>query len=233
MKRTTFGLMRLLPLLVTTLAVALLGACKPNPERRELQFMPDMYRNPAVKAQEEYAFFKTGLGMLVPPDNTIPRGFTPYPYRIPERELAGAELENPLPRTREVLEIGRKYYNIHCIVCHGVVGTGDGLVTVSHRELGMINPKILYGDNANVPKWRDGEVYHVISMGQGNMPGYAARIDPMHRWAIVHYVRALDAAASGSEDDKRTMQRLGQRAQDLDNPYLTDTPPQLYLGGTK
>jgi len=33
----------------------------------------------------------------------------------------------------------------------------------------------------------------VISKGKGTMPGYAARISLEDRWAIIHYVRALQA----------------------------------------
>jgi mono/diheme cytochrome c family protein len=212
------------------LMAILLSACAPDPERRELQFMPDMYRNPALKPQERYEFLKGSSAMLVPPEGTVPRGFSPYPFTVIEGEKAGEALRNPLPRTREVLEIGRKYYNIHCAVCHGVVGSGDGLVTLVHREAGMPVPPSLYTEK--IAEWPDGLLYHTISMGQGQMPGYAARIDPMHRWAIVHYVRALEAAANPSEVEVEMMQRRGIDPRVDDNPYLSGADAQLFLGGT-
>lgn len=204
-------------LLIACLGAVVLTACKPNPERRELEYMPDMYMNQALKPQEEVPFLKVGSSMLTPPEGTLPRGFIPYPYRVTEGPRAGEELKNPLPRTREVLEIGRKYYNIHCIACHGPVGSGDGLATQAHRELGMPIPPQLYSEKIR-NEWKDGEIYHTISLGQARMPSYANRIDPIHRWAIVHYVRALGEAAAPSEDDLKSVEKLGWVAKEMDSP---------------
>lgn len=205
------------------MAVVVLGACKPNKERREIEWMPDMYRNQAVKPQEENDFFKSGSGMLNPPAHTIPVGFTRYPYRITEGAKAGEELVNPLPRTREVLEIGRKYYNIHCVVCHGPVGSGDGLATLAKREVGMPVPPQLYSEKIRTT-WKDGQIYHTITMGQGQMPPYASRIEPIHRWAIVHYVRALGEAGAPTADDLKVAEEKGLKAKDEDAKNSTLIP---------
>lgn len=47
----------------------------------------------------------------------------------------------------------------------------------------------------------DGQLFDVISNGKGNMAGYRSQISPEDRWAIVAYVRALQAAnqAAASE----------------------------------
>ena len=224
---TTIGRSNAMALrLLAILGVVLFAAsCAPNPERREREFMPDMYRNKAVKAQREFSFFRTGSAMLVPPDGTIPRNFRPYPFTILERDRA-AGLENPVPITRETLEIGRKYYNIHCMVCHGPVGSGDGLSTLIHREAGMPVPPSLYS-TAITEEWTDGELYHVISVGQGQMPGYKDRIDPEHRWAIVNYIRALGLAADPTEEDLEAVERLGWDARELDRPARPENPRDL------
>ncbi|CAN5503875.1 hypothetical protein BH09SUM1_BH09SUM1_01360 [soil metagenome] len=223
-------LSRILTLSLAAAAPLFLAACKPNPERRELQYMPDMYFNPAVKPQEENIFFKDGRGMRVAPEHTISENATHYPYTIFEGDKAGAELKNPLPRTEAVLRTGQKYFNIHCRVCHGFVGSGDGMATVVHGEGRMPIPPQLYSDK--IKKWGDGQIYHTITMGQGNMPSYAARIDPINRWAIVHYVRALGAAASPSPEDLDAVKALGWDAKEMDNPYRPDAHiPQLFLGG--
>ncbi|MCC6546068.1 cytochrome c [Candidatus Sumerlaeota bacterium] len=208
----------------TLMAVVVgLSSCKPNTEQREIEWMPDMYRNQAVKPQEESDFFKTGSGMLMPPKDTVPVGFTRYPYRITEGVKAGDELVNPLPRTREVLEIGRKYFDIHCIVCHGPVGSGDGLATLAKRENGMPVPPQLYSEKIRTT-WKDGQIYHTITMGQGQMPPYASRIEPIHRWAIVHYVRALGEAAAPTEADLKLAESKGLKAKDEDAKLSTLKP---------
>jgi mono/diheme cytochrome c family protein len=205
--------------------VLVLASCRPDPEDRELELLPDMYRNPAVKAQEEYDFFRGNIGSVVPPAGAIPVDFTPYPYGITEGELAGEELVNPLPMSREVLEIGRKYYNIHCTVCHGPVGGGDGLATIAKRENGMPIPPALY--TQKIRDWKDGQLYHTITLGQGQMPAYAARIEPVHRWAIVHYVRALGEAANPTEQDIEAVERLGWDAKQMDSPLRDQNPEEM------
>ena len=213
-------------MMLMLVATVVLGAagCRPDTEDRELQFMPDMYRNPAVKPQEEYPFFRTGLGSLVPPEGTIPQNYTPYPFDITEGPKAGEELANPLPMTEEVLAVGQKYYNIHCITCHGATGAGDGLSTIVNRENGMPVPPELYTDKIN--DWKDGQIYHTITLGQGQMPGYAPRIDPSHRWAIVHYVRALYSAANPEEGDLEAVEKLGWEAKAMDSPLIEDATPE-------
>ena len=204
-------------LLVAALGAAALPGCKPNPERRELQFMPDMYESPSLKRQESAPFFKNGSSNQMPPANTESRDFQHYPFTIIEGEKARA-LENPLPRTKEVLEIGRKYYNIHCIVCHGAVGAGDGLATQVHREAGMPIPPSLYSDKIK-KEWNDGILFHTITMGQGQMPAYGSRITDVHRWAIVHYMRALGEASAPTEESLKEVERRGLEAKKLDTPY--------------
>ncbi len=43
--------------------------------------------------------------------------------------------------------------------------------------------------------------YDVITHGYGAMYSYADRVEPMDRWAIVAYIRALQASASASISD--------------------------------
>jgi mono/diheme cytochrome c family protein len=47
------------------------------------------------------------------------------------------------------------------------------------------------GKDNRVANLTDGELYDVIANGKGTMPAYGARISPEDRWAIVHYIRAL------------------------------------------
>jgi mono/diheme cytochrome c family protein len=49
------------------------------------------------------------------------------------------------------------------------------------------------GKDNRVPTMADGEFFEVITYGKNTMPAYGARISPEDRWAIVHYVRALQS----------------------------------------
>jgi mono/diheme cytochrome c family protein len=81
-------------------------------------------------------------------------------------------------------------YTIYCRVCHGPAGEGDG--TVAQR--GFPTPPSLLAANAR--NYADGRIFHIVSFGQGNMPGYAAQIEPADRWKATLWVRRLQEEAN-------------------------------------
>lgn len=187
--------MKLSKLLIISGLVLLVTSCGRDSEQREYEIMNDMSKSYALKAQEADPMNPNVSVMKVPPKGTIPRGFQPYPYAQSEGELAGKELINPLPSTKEVLETGKKYFDINCVPCHGTYGAGDGtVVTKATLNPRMPKPPALFSDK--LKDYRDGRLYHIIVTGQGlNMPSYANRMDVNTRWAVVNYVRVLQDAA--------------------------------------
>lgn len=171
-------------------------ACSKDHNTREYEIMADMAHSYAVKPQEESKVKAGETSMRIPPKGTIARGHQPYFYQTPEE--AGAALVNPLPSTEEVLTTGKRYYDINCTPCHGEFGAGDGSVIkkASFKER-MPEPPVLY--SKKLMDYPDGQLFHIISKGQGNMPAYANRIDVNTRWAIVNYVRVLQDAAKASK----------------------------------
>lgn len=155
--------------------------------------MLDMYDQPALKAQKYAPNLPHHRAMLDPPEGTIPRDYAPYPYKE-DPEGAGKNLKNPLPVTQEILAAGQKNYNVHCFVCHGVKGLGDGPVIPSF-------PKPPSLQSEKIRNWPDGRVFHVITMGQNLMPSYAAQVPGPRRWAIIHYIRAMQRAEQPSPED--------------------------------
>jgi mono/diheme cytochrome c family protein len=148
---------------------------------------------PKLKAQKPSTFFANGIGMRVPVEGTIARGFLPYAY-TGKPDSAGKYLRNPLVPTREVLEQGRDRFRTFCSPCHGNFGNGDS------RLRGQFpNPPTLHSDK--VRNWPDGSIYHVITEGQNVMPSYASQIRREDRWAIVHYIRVLQRAQHAKESD--------------------------------
>jgi mono/diheme cytochrome c family protein len=170
--------LRLMTLAVIGSLLGLTG-CTVQHSKPNTVYMPDMVYSPAFKAQEE--------GFQKPPvKGTIPRGYQPYAYSA-SMELAGKELKNPLHRSELTLARGKDRFNTYCIVCHGEYGEGDGTVVPKYPR-----PPSLQSDK--IRGYQDGQIYHVITMGQNSMPSYASQIDPADRWAIIHYVRALQRA---------------------------------------
>lgn len=175
--------------------VALSGCTKSTPD---WEYMPDMYESTSFKAQKEDPHSKDGAAARIPPDGTVPRGYQPYHYAVAEGDKAGKELKNILPRTKMTMERGQKIFNTYCIVCHGPKGNGEGFVVPPYPR-----PPSLLSDK--VRNWPDGNIFHVITKGQNLMPSYATQIDPNDRWAVIHYIRALQRAAQPTAEDVKQM----------------------------
>ncbi|MEN6496301.1 MAG: cytochrome c [Thermoguttaceae bacterium] len=93
--------------------------------------------------------------------------------------------EFPFPVTEAVLARGRQRYNIYCIVCHGPLGYGDGIVV----QRGFTRPPSYHTERLR--KAPPGYFVDVIARGFGSMPDYATPVPPADRWAIAAYLRAL------------------------------------------
>ena len=159
--------------------------------------MPDMTRSYAIEAQEESPVDSGMSSMRLPPKGTIARGQQPYLFTSAEE--AGKELRNPLDKSSEVLATGKRYFNINCTPCHGEYGAGDGRVITEATFLErMPKPPVLFSQK--LMNYPDGQLFHIITKGQGNMPAYANRIDVNTRWAIVNYLRVLQKAAKDITD---------------------------------
>jgi mono/diheme cytochrome c family protein len=156
--------------------------------------MVHMLEQPRLDAQAPSAFFPDGHGMRPPVEGTVDREHAPYPFRTQEEAAA---LVNPLPRDAGVLRLGRRTYENHCAVCHGALGTGVSTLTEAYGA----KPANL--ESRAIREYADGQIYHVIVRGKNSMPSYAADLAEEERWAVVHYVRALERAQNAKDEDLR------------------------------
>ncbi len=156
--------------------------------------MVHMQVQPRLGVQRESPFFADGSGMRMPVEGTVARGHLPY---LEKTQDEAVNLMNPLPRTRQVLEMGKRAYENHCIVCHGVLGDGTPTLTSAYGA----KPGNLTTDA--VRAYPDGKIYHVIMAGKNAMSSYAADLEEDERWAVVHYVRVLDRSQNAHEEDVR------------------------------
>jgi len=171
--------------LLATLVTGAIGCQKRQPA---IEYMPNMAYGPRVAAQAEDPL-RPGYSVERPPvEGTVPRDLTPYRFAQADTTPAMAALVNPLPRTAEVLGRGQRVYMNTCVVCHGPRGDGQGYIQPIYPQA-----PVLFSDK--VRNWPDARIFHVITRGQNLMPSYASQILPEDRWAIVHYVRALQRAA--------------------------------------
>jgi mono/diheme cytochrome c family protein len=42
---------------------------------------------------------------------------------------------------------------------------------------------------------KDGQLFHILTYGQNNMPSYASQLSRDDRWNVILYVRAMQSAA--------------------------------------
>jgi mono/diheme cytochrome c family protein len=187
-------------LLLTFLAsVGLQLAFHPEPARPNREFLPEMVRTPRYNAYSPNPNFPNGQTLQSPMPGTIPRGLLPLHYTATPEDAARAGESLPsLVRAGDAQSIARgsAVYSNFCQPCHGPAGRGDGLVVLR----GFPAPPSLYADNAR--KMKDGQIFHILTYGQTNMPPYAPQISREDRWNVVAFVRSLQkqsapAAAGG------------------------------------
>ena len=147
--------------------------------------------------------------MQLPVAGTVPRGteFSDYEATAADAIRAGQELTSPwIERGIELDALsaakarGRKIYSTFCLPCHGAVGNGDGPVAMH----GFPPPPPLTAESSMLMS--DGQMFHVLTFGQKNMPGYAAQISTEDRWKAILHVRSIQDAANRKAEAEQTAQ---------------------------
>jgi mono/diheme cytochrome c family protein len=206
--------------IVAALVIGLLPMRGEKSPKTPLRLFPDMDDQDKLKAQKPSHFFADGVGGRHPVDGTHPLGFLPDGKTelggIPEYEFSGGTgyyetggidgyFSNGMPEelglTKDNVEAflrrGQEVYLINCMPCHGSSGNGLG-ITANYGVPGIANLTL---ESFQKPKYPDGRLYHVITNGWNNMGGYKHNISLRDRWAVVAYVRALQAARNAPLDD--------------------------------
>lgn len=169
----------------------------------------DMQDQPRYKTYKKSEFYSDNRASRDIPEGTVARGLlkenkafhtgkidNPDPNAAVQSttDAAGNTLvttfpnvidEFPIPVTKELVDRGQDRFNVYCIVCHGAVGNGDGMIV----RRGFPKPPTYHDDRLrNAPV---GHFFDVISNGFGRMNGYGAELPAADRWAVVAYIRAL------------------------------------------
>lgn len=142
----------------------------------------DMRNQPSVKPQESQvpsvpdSVPVTGKESIGPPANM---------GELVLARLAAGDLENPNKPSPESLARGETMYEIHCLICHGDQGRGDGIVGLKF----LVAPMDLTMDYVQLQP--DGQIYYTISHGSIAMPFYRDSMDESDRWHLVNYVKSV------------------------------------------
>ena len=151
----------------------------------------DMHDQPRYEPQEGNPTFADGRGDRPQVEGTIARGQLVVDQLLHTGKEAGAfSARFPFPVTEETLQRGRERYDIYCSACHDRTGSGSGMAV----QRGFLQPTSFHDERLR--KAPPGYFFDVITNGFGAMYDYADRITPTDRWAIVSYVRALQASSN-------------------------------------
>jgi mono/diheme cytochrome c family protein len=150
----------------------------------------DMFHQPSEKPLEQSEFFQDNSMAsrpLVP--HTVSREHLDedeafYTGKIGTNLVASF----PIQITRETLTRGRERFDIYCSPCHGRTGDGQGMIP----QRGFPAPPSYHIDRLRQAPV--GHFFDVITRGYGIMYPHAARVAPADRWAIVAYIRVLQAS---------------------------------------
>jgi mono/diheme cytochrome c family protein len=172
-------------LALATLLVLTLGACR--------QKMADQ---PSYNPLENSNFFADGMSARPRIEGTVARGeISDNPFFDTGRVNGQLTDGYPMPVTAAVIDRGEERFNIYCSMCHGLNGTGDGMIVRrGYRQPPSFHTPDLRGRKA-------GHLYDVITNGFGAMPAYGTMIPVQDRWAIVAYVRALQLSRNATVAD--------------------------------
>ncbi len=135
----------------------------------KIPFTTDMDNQVSIDYQES--------PRLLPPDGAVPvQGLAVIPEEFPI---------NPIPADEVSLQRGKILYDIHCQVCHGAEGHGNGPLAYYFDR----TPQNL--TSSQILAEFDGSVYLTIMNGFGQMPALFENLSPHESWDVVNYLHTL------------------------------------------
>ena len=140
----------------------------------------DMVDQPSAKPQESPAPVEPGSvpvggGEIVP---------APPPEGMSDAKDAAAAMPNPVPATPESVARGAAFYEVHCLICHGATGVGDGPVGVKFEDKSPADLNDVYTQDQ-----ADGQLFFSLTRGKDAMPFYRDALSQQERWDVVNYLR--------------------------------------------
>lgn len=197
-------------ILLALAVVLFLGSCKQDPNSPGYEYMPDMYRSPAIEAYVDYGQepWRIGDSLAVDQRNTpsarkpligtikqdrygVTMNSMPYSYpNTPEGyEAAGVSLSSPLTTTQATIDEGKAIYDRMCLHCHGEKGDGMGKIAQNGKIEGI---PAYNGKLVDLPV---GKMFHTLTYGKGLMGSHASQLSTEERWEVIEYVKVLQGTS--------------------------------------
>jgi mono/diheme cytochrome c family protein len=155
------------------------------------EFLPNMAHSPAYDSLSANPNFSDGMTLRLPEPGTIARGRLPLHYEPTPQDAirAGDELHNPFASNdTQARKRGAFIFANYCQMCHGPEGKGDGVVP----QRGIPPAASLQADRT--VQLKDGQLFHILTYGQGNMSSHAVQLSRDDRWKVILHIRSLQQA---------------------------------------
>jgi len=192
-----------IPLMMTAAVLLMLGSgCKPLFDIRKA-----MYDQPKFEPLEKTDFFGDSRSARPLIEGTVAQGQLRLDAHLYEGlELVDGEYRSaqsyPFEITVEDLERGQEMYNIHCSVCHGLSGHGNGMVVQrGYKQAPSYHRDVL----RQAPP---GYFYGVIMNGYGQMMPYYHQIPVEDRWRIIAYIKTLQRSQFAQVEDLEAVEAM-------------------------
>jgi mono/diheme cytochrome c family protein len=203
---------------VAIVAVAF-SSCKTDANSPGVEYMPDMYRSPALEAYVDYGNSKTldwtelqkdAAGKVAVMSRKPAPGSIAYtgsdeaaqfamPYPLAntteDYERAALEIHSPMKSTKANIEAGMAVYAKMCVHCHGEAGQGDGAISKNGHIKGI--PSY----SAKLAGLEEGKMFHTITYGKGLMGQHASQLSKKQRWQVIEWVKCLQKGITAPEFD--------------------------------
>lgn len=194
-------------LVAVTSAIVSCGGAKGNDPG--VAYMPDMYYSRAYEAYgynnlaedhnlKERGIFYTGT----PVPGTIARGDA-FSIQMQEGDSGyarAATFQRPAatPMTAAQMKEAERLYLINCGICHGAQLDGNGPLWKGGDGPFPAAPRNLKDDYTKALS--DGQMFHAITYGKGQMGAYASQVTVEQRWWLIDYIRSKQGGARAATD---------------------------------
>jgi predicted component of type VI protein secretion system len=155
--------------------------------RPPIHLNPSMDDQPKVRSQTASDFFFNGASMREPIPGTVAIGGLKEDTAFFTGKGADGLFVATIPvsMNETLLERGRQRYVIYCEPCHDARGDGRGILF----QRGNVPTATFHQEK--ILKYPDGQIFDIMTNGQGLMPAYRWPIPPADRWAIIAHIRDM------------------------------------------
>jgi mono/diheme cytochrome c family protein len=212
-------------LAIVAASTFILGSCTSNPDSSGSEYMPDMYRSPAIEPYVDYGEIrgkenegvKGRISALVPPLNTIPYYGTDsatVSLMLPYVRKAGSAFKLTHGMYNSSLSDNDEYalaigdvnpFKLTADNSEAIFKKGKQLYTSNcahcHGEKGDGNgPMVVSGAYAGVPNYAnvvatEGQMFYSIYYGKGAMGSHSSILNKKEIWTLVHFVKKFQNPA--------------------------------------